>query len=201
MLSEFGIGESKNTAYYYLPVLADAESAEFIQFERIAGSDDTFKRTIREKLAKVVLQEYDRIQLVKQRKIDGAVSIDNFDRNGLKFNFIPELNTYEINGKLFIDALTESINKKNLESRDTIIDTALSTILEEGLTGFKAALNKSGVLVNTKDNRNVYYGLTNEGMNNELTNFYYNNALAQTQIIQLLTTDLAYYKNLNDFQK
>ena len=83
MLSEFGIGESKNTAYYYLPVLADAESAEFIQFERIAGSDDTFKRTIREKLAKVVLQEYDRIQLVKQRKIDGAVSIDNFDRNGL----------------------------------------------------------------------------------------------------------------------
>ena len=201
MLSEFGIGESKNTAYYYLPVLADAESAEFIQFERIAGSDDTFKRTIREKLAKVVLQEYDRIQLVKQRKIDGAVSIDNFDRNGLKFNFIPELNTYEINGKLFIDALTESINKKNLESRDTIIDTALSTILEEGLTGFKTALNKSGVLVNTKDNRNVYYGLTNEGMNNELTNFYYNNALAQTQIIQLLTTDLAYYKNLNDFQK
>lgn len=201
MLSEFGIGESKNTAYYYLPVLADAESAEFIQFERIAGSDDTFKRTIREKLAKVVLQEYDRIQLVKQRKIDGAVSIDNFDRNGLKFNFIPELNTYEINGKLFIDALTESINKKNLESRDTIIDTALSTILEEGLTEFKTALNKSGVLVNTKDNRNVYYGLTNEGMNNELTNFYYNNALAQTQIIQLLTTDLAYYKNLNDFQK
>ena len=201
MLSEFGIGESKNTAYYYLPVLADAESAEFIQFERIAGSDDTFKRTIREKLAKVVLQEYDRIQLVKQRKIDGAVSIDNFDRNGLKFNFIPELNTYEINGKLFIDALTESINKKNLESRDTIIDTALSTILEEGLAGFKTALNKSGVLVNTKDNRNVYYGLTNEGMNNELTNFYYNNALAQTQIIQLLTTDLAYYKNLNDFQK
>ena len=201
MLSEFGIGESKNTAYYYLPVLADAESAEFIQFERIAGSDDTFKRTIREKLAKVVLQEYDRIQLVKQRKIDGAVSIDNFDRNGLKFNFIPELNTYEINGKLFIDALTESITKKNLESRDTIIDTALSTILEEGLTGFKTALNKSGVLVNTKDNRNVYYGLTNEGMNNELTNFYYNNALAQTQIIQLLTTDLAYYKNLNDFQK
>lgn len=203
MLTEFGIDDkSKKTAYYYLPVLADAESAEFIQFERFVGSDDKFKADIRKKLASVVWQEYNRIQLVKQRKKEGVTPIDNFDERGEKFCFIPELNTLrDNNGKLFIDSLTTHIlNGESLEA-DTLIDYALDKILTDGFTNFYNKLNETGVLAQTKDNKNVFFGYSMEDMNNALVNFYYNNALAQTQIIELLTTDLAYYKSLNDFQK
>ena len=203
MLTEFGLEDkSKKTAYYYLPVLADAESAEFIQFERFIGSDDKFKADIRKKLANVVWQEYHRIQLVKQRKKEGATPIDNFDKRGEKFCFIPELNTLkDNNGKLFIDSLTSYIiNGESLEA-DTLIDYALDKILTDGFTDFYNKLNETGVLAQTKDNKNVFFGYSAEDMNNALVNFYYNNALAQTQIIELLTTDLAFYKSLNDFQK
>ena len=203
MLTEFGIDDkSKKTAYYYLPVLADAESAEFIQFERFIGSDDRFKADIRKKLANVVWQEYHRIQLVKQREKDGATPIDNFDERGKKFCFIPELNTYkDDNGKLFIDSLTTHIlNGESIEA-DTLIDNALDKILIDGFTDFYNKLKETGVLAQTKDNKNVFFGYSAEDMSNALVNFYYNNALAQTQIIELLTTDLAYYKSLNDFQK
>ena len=203
MLTEFGLEDkSKKTAYYYLPVLADAESAEFIQFERFIGSDDKFKSDIRKKLSSVVWQEYYRIQLVKQRKKEGATPIDNFDKRGEKFCFIPELNTLkDNNGKLFIDSLTSYIiNGESLEA-DTLIDYALDKILTDGFTDFYNKLNETGVLAQTKDNKNVFFGYSAEDMNNALVNFYYNNALAQTQIIELLTTDLAFYKSLNDFQK
>ena len=203
MLTEFGLEDkSKKTAYYYLPVLADAESAEFIQFERFIGSDDKFKADIRKKLSSVVWQEYYRIQLVKQRKKEGATPIDNFDKRGEKFCFIPELNTLkDNNGKLFIDSLTSYIiNGESLEA-DTLIDYALDKILTDGFTDFYNKLNETGVLAQTKDNKNVFFGYSAEDMNNALVNFYYNNALAQTQIIELLTTDLAFYKSLNDFQK
>ena len=203
MLTEFGLEDkSKKTAYYYLPVLADAESAEFIQFERFIGSDDKFKSDIRKKLSSVVWQEYYRIQLVKQRKKEGVTSIDNFDKRGEKFCFIPELNTLrDDNGNLFIDSLISKINSGDKLAADALIDAALDRVLTDGFNEFYNKLADSGVLAQTKNNKNIYFGYSAEDMTNALTNFYYNNALAQTQIIELLTTDLAFYKSLNDFQK
>lgn len=203
MLTEFGLEDkSKKTAYYYLPVLADAESAEFIQFERFIGSDDKFKSDIRKKLSSVVWQEYYRIQLVRQRKKEGITSIDNFDKRGEKFCFIPELNTLrDDNGNLFIDSLINKINSGDKLAADALIDAALDRVLTDGFNEFYNKLADSGVLAQTKNNKNIYFGYSAEDMTNALTNFYYNNALAQTQIIELLTTDLAFYKSLNDFQK
>ena len=203
MLTEFGLEDkSKNTAYYYLPVLADAESAEFIQFERFIGSDDKFKSDIRKKLSSVVWQEYYRIQLIRQRKKEGVTSIDNFDKRGEKFCFIPELNTLrDDNGNLFIDSLINKINSGDKLAADALIDAALDRVLTDGFNEFYKKLADSGVLAQTKNNKNIYFGYSAEDMTNALTNFYYNNALAQTQIIELLTTDLAFYKSLNDFQK
>lgn len=137
MISEFLSTADNNSAWYYLPLLADAESAEFIKFTKYTNSsvqDESgnyipYDRIILSELEDVVRQEYDRIMLVRQR--EGKVNpIANFDiirdkngeeigvvrnadgdiisRNtGNEFKFFPALNTYKIDGRLFIDVLQE----------------------------------------------------------------------------------------------
>lgn len=49
--------------------------------------------------------------------------------------------------------------------------------------------------------KNIKVAEDDQWLNEELQVYFYNHELAQTQIIELLGTDLAYYKNLNDFCK
>ena len=229
MISEFLSTADNNSAWYYLPLLADAESAEFIKFTKYTNSSEQdesgnyipYDKLILNELEDVVRQEYDRIMLVRQR--EGKVNpIANFDiirdkdgeeigvirnadgdiisRNtGNEFKFFPELNTYKIDGRLFIDVLQEKILRNDSDVA-SFIQSALSDIMESGFAKFMKTMDEAGVL-ETNDGVSKYFQIKESELEETLRNFYWNNALAQTQLIELTTTDLAYYKDMRDFQK
>ena len=229
MISEFLSTADNNSAWYYLPLLADAESAEFIKFTKYTNSsvqDESgnyipYDRIILNELEDVVRQEYDRIMLVRQR--EGKVNpIANFDiirdkngeeigvvrnadgdiisRNtGNEFKFFPELNTYKIDGRLFIDVLQEKI-LRNDSDVSSFIQSALSDIMESGFAKFMKTMDEAGIL-ETTNGVSKYFQINASELEETLRNFYWNNALAQTQLIELTTTDIAYYKDMRDFQK
>lgn len=203
-------------AWYHMPVLSDATSAEFIKFIKYTGSD--YQKQIIENFRRLVNQEVRRIGRVNERyekiKKDELKPIANYDRTktsigGAEFKFLPALNTYRKDGKLFLDKLDELLNDKTKTSNDinSFIDECLSDILNRS---FEKAFTKwvnDGILTKTLDNAAYKYlpfntkDYTDDSVKESFREFYYNSKFAQSQIIQLLTTDLAFYKNTTDFIK
>lgn len=229
MIAEYLSTFDADSAWYYVPLLADAESAEFIKFTRYNNSSETdesgkpipYDKLILRDLEDVVRQEYDRIMLVRQR--EGKVNpIANFDitrdddgnekgiirdsegniisrNSGNEFKFFPALNTYKVDGRLFIDVLAEKISKNDSDV-SSFIQSALNDIVEQGFTDFMSTMHEQGIdaVVN---GTSKYFQVREADLAELFRNFYWNNTLAQSQIIQLTTTDLAYYKDMKDFQK
>lgn len=229
MITEYYSTPDADSAWYYVPLLADAESAEFIKFTRYNNSSETdesgkpipYEKLILRDLEDVVRQEYDRIMLVRQR--EGKVNpIANFDitrdddgnekgiirdsegniisrNSGNEFKFFPALNTYKVNGRLFIDVLEEKI-VRNDPDVSSFIQSALNDIMEQGFTDFMATMHEQGLDAAVKGTSS-FFQVREADLAELFRNFYWNNTLAQSQIIQLTTTDLAYYKDMKDFQK
>lgn len=229
MITEYYSAPDANSAWYYVPLLADAESAEFIKFTRYNNSSETdesgkpipYEKLVLRDLEDVVRQEYDRIMLVRHR--EGKVNpIANFDitrdeegnekgvirdsegniisrNSGNEFKFFPALNTYKIDEKLFIDVLADKI-KKNDKDVSAFIQSALNDIMEQGFADFMANMHEQGLDAAVKGTSS-FFQVREADLTELFRNFYWNNTLAQSQIIQLTTTDLAYYKDMKDFQK
>lgn len=144
MLSEYWSDPTKKTAYYHIPILSDSPSAEFIKFIRYTdgsevdeeGNPMSYQDIIANKLVDLVNQEYDRIQLVRQRyeliKKGIIQPIDNYDmskdnKGGAEFKFLPALNTFRTSkGTLFLEELENMI--ENEENGNTIKNFIFSTI-------------------------------------------------------------------------
>ena len=199
ILTEYFSG-SKEDAWYYCPLLADAPSSEFFKFIKYVDDMvvdgiiiDDYKDYIADKMTDTVLQEIQRINLVLNRYNNGNIQpIVNFDivegqPNAASFKFFPTLNSYTIENYAFLDYINDKIrNGLNVRS---IIKNVIKEIQSKEFNTYFDTIIKQGVL---------------EGLNytkSQLEEFFWNNAHAQTQIIELLTTDLGFYKNLNDFQK
>ena len=199
ILAEYFSG-GKEDAWYYCPLLADAPSSEFFKFIKyvdgmvIDGNIiDDYQDYIADKMTDTVLQEIQRINLVVNRYNNGNIQpIANFDivdgqPNAASFKFFPELNNYQIEGINFIDYINDRIReRKNIR---TNIKNAIKDIQSKEFNKFISTIRQQGVL---------------DGLSyttSQLEEFFWNNAHAQTQIIEILTTDLGFYKNLNDFQK
>ena len=203
-------------AYYNIPVLSDTESAEFLRMRRYIKD---FRQIINKKMINLVLQEIDRIDLVKRRSQDPNVEkIANFDmvktvdkngnehikKGGAEFKFLPELNFLEINGKSFLDTYYDNTHNMSNEQLNAWIAQQIDGILANR---FKKALTKweqIGLFDRVDDNPNgkLKYFDTNskETAITQLGEWYWNSTFAQSQIIELLTTDLAFYKTKgNDF--
>ena len=153
-------GKTKDTAWYHLPILSDAPSAEFIKFRRYSdrnideyddsGKKLTYQDVLLEKFASLVSQEYSRIMLVRKRDAliqetkDPSIALANYDIKrdsktgeivnigGAEFKFLPQLNTLrDENGVLFLDKLLQlARDKKSLEVKE-FIKTSLQTIMDE----------------------------------------------------------------------
>lgn len=201
MMEFFGGSEEKKVqkeAYYPLPLLADAPSAEFIKFIKFTDADPDYilpdgsgfmsvKDIVLDKLAEVALWEWERIQLVKTRDSirrgnknagESEVSpIKYFDESrGSQFNFFPFLNNVSL-----------QLENKSRTEQLALLRAAIKVGEEASFEEF----------VSSSAARPLSKAYTRE----QFEDFFYNNAFAYTQMVQLLTTDLAYYKNLNDFQK
>ena len=212
MLVEF-IQPDINYAYYALPLLSDADSEEFIKFIRYTdgsvknerGESISYKSIINEKLAQAIKDEYDRILMVNRRLKSNAETITTFDSRGTKFTYFPELNNITVNAdgvingegenKLFKDALDYLTNTK--QDLLPFISKVMGQIMDANSKEFISdAFNIANVeLISEKLN------MTKNSVPKLLDNFFYNYALANINMIQLLTTDLAYYKNTIDFFK
>lgn len=199
-------------AWYQMPLLSDATSAEFLRAKRVRKN---YEEVLLDKFADVVRQEYNRIVTVKQRNntpnIKKIAYYDMTDDNdgGAKFHFFPKLNTEAFNkdGKTFFEQLAEVAD--DTDAFNQRAKEAVQTIMNED---FIAALDNwasigvfDRVDENNENNENSAFRYfkqrTRENVEAALREYYWNTTYMQSQIIQLMTTDLAYYGDYTNFTK
>lgn len=185
-------------AYYLTPIGSDSETAKFISFARFEVEE------LIPKFREVVKQELSRISSVQKAEDKKGESIANFDKRGKEFCFFPELNNLEIGGKKFIEIVVDLNNSNNIDKLDSFIDNVLGQVLETEFKQFKSILTATSS-EELKDylieDKNISKEESDALLDNYLKTFFYNSFYANTQLIQIMTTDLAYYKNAIDFQK
>jgi len=196
-------GSKKQFAWYNLPIFSDSPVVKFVKFKRYTTDNEgTFKQKLIPLFNKVVMQELSRIKLVRERRNAGVSQIANFDKNGDKFHFFPELNNYEVGGVKFLAMAEDLVSKKDAKGLRELINEALETILNSNFENFLTT-NFS-----QESSEALQYTLLDQGAINAneqfipaLEEYFWNQAFATSQIIQLTTTDLAFYKDGTDFQK
>lgn len=213
LLTEFENGiDSKEhnftTCNIAIPVLADAQSAEFLQVRRYEfnklypykGEYQSGKDVLLDKLYELALQEWDRIQRVRTRKQDPSIKeIANYDKRGLTFCFIEELNDY-------IPQFDQLIQNKDITTFEYTLKKAVKNIYDQKFKNFLKKQKDIGILDKTSDSSQYLYldktkYNTEEKAEQFLEEYFYNFSYSQSQIIQLVATDLAFYKDMDDFYK
>lgn len=203
----FAINEDSNQAdqfaWYNFPIFSDTEMATFVKFKKYT---DDFKSQMIPLFNKLIKQELRRIALVENRSKKGIPAISNFDKRGKKFCFLPELNNmsymYQGTEWNFLDLIKHLKNENNLGKIDYFINKAIEDVMDGHKRRFFE--NHSDIL---QDEDLVKFiqdstGLsTKEGIEGKIEEYIWNSMYASSQLIQLVTTDLAYYKNGVDFQK
>lgn len=190
-------GSKKQFAWYNMPIFSDSPVTKFIKFLRYTGD---FKGQLTPLFNKVVKQELSRIRLVQDRKKAGVTPIANFDKNGDKFHFFPELNSYH-DGHFLEEAmaLTEA---KDLDGLNKLINDAVTEIMNQNFANFLNSNFSESSYKALRESLLTDGAITSETQfENALEEYFWNQAYATSQIIQLTTTDLAYYKDGTDFQK
>lgn len=196
-------------AWYQMPLLSDATSAEFLRAKRVKKN---YEEVLLDKFADVVRQEYNRIITVKERNntsgIEKVASYDmtDDDLGGAKFHFFPKLNTeaFNKNGKTFFEQLAEVA--EDTDEFNRIAKEGVRTVMNEDFT---LALDKwasIGIFDKVDENNENspfkhFKQRTRENVESVLREYYWNTTYMQSQIIQLLTTDLAQYGDYTNFTK
>lgn len=208
VMQYFAAGENKGSkkqfAYYNFPIFSDSPVVKFIKFLRYTNDiNGSFKDKLKPLLNNVVRQELSRIELVRQRKKAGAAKIQNFDKVGEKFHFFPELNDSMGKGG-FLASIEEMKRNHDVEGIENLINEQVEAIMNDNFNRFmnefqSYAEDGSLEIVQTLLNQGI--AATPQGAVEKLEEYFWNQTFATSQIIQLTTTDLAYYKNGTDFQK
>ena len=183
--------------YYHYPIFSDSPVAKFIKMPRFTGKSEDIKKQILPLLREVVLQECDRIQLVLDREKAGVAKISNYDgKRGKQFCFFPQLNgVNQETGNTYLTDIIAFNKAKDIKGRNAYIEKALRHIMEVNFIKFGLTTNA----LTEEQLKQLGHGhLTPK---EALEEYYWNSVYAQTQIIQLTTKDLAFYKNAVDFQK
>lgn len=222
----FSAGYNANSkiqyGWYNFPIFSDSEMARFIRFIRYTGPD--FKEKMTPLFRKVVKQELSRIKRVEDRREkrdeneNVALEIANFDKTGDKFFFFPELNDYivetvqEENGTIrkvtFLEKCRELKKKGDNDAIDALIDEVVcgkNGIMENSFRQFRDKCRSTPGLVTelTRDLADLGAINSADELDSALEEYFWNHHFATSQIIQITTTDLAYYKDDGgiDFQK
>lgn len=203
------ISGGEGYAWYQMPLLADATSAEFIRAKRVKKN---YQEVLLDKFADVVRQEYNRIITVKERNnksdIKKLASYDMTDdyEGGAKFHFFPKLNTsaFEKEGKTFFEQLAEVYD--DTDAFNSLAKEAVLQIMNEDFLSAIDNWASIGVLDKVDDENpnspfKYFRQKTRENVISNLREYYWNSTYMQSQIIQLMTTDLAYYSDYTEFTK
>ena len=228
MMRMYFYDNNKKWAYYRVPMLSNKPSEEYIRFERISTA---YESTILGYMWDVFTQELDRIQAVRQRQssTNKDQKIKNFDTKGLQFVFEDYLQKY-LDGTWEDDYkdLTKEQKELSTEYQEAKeFSELLNKKLDTGLAEDSPEYGRLMLLFNTMTKKGFdenyakakqqwvdegFITLDEDGkiakiFNNmklgeeDLREFFWNDAFASTQILQLTITDLAYYADAEDLQK
>ena len=192
-------GSKKQFGWYNFPIFSDSPVVKFIKFTRYT---EDFEKELLPKLSQVVKQELERIKHVQDRRANGVPSISNYDKRGDRFHFFPELN-YLTNpeGTKYKDLMIAAKNAGDYEALEAVIEEAMSRLMDNNFNKF--IRNLTALQRNKITNDLITEGVITvpEELNDKLKEYFWNQTYATSQIIQITTTDLAFYKNQVDFQK
>ena len=205
-----------NYAWYVTPIPADAPVANFIKMKKYTGD---FKSQLTPLFRKIAYQELSRIQLCNERAKSDVLKIQNFDGNagkqgrGQQFCFFPAFNSSNFmtqlsqvypelavyNDRGFLGACTylASIKKDGVALAD-LVDKAIRFHMDNEFNSYKKI---SKDLYSEIESEMVNMGIRPDQVDQKLEEYYWNQAFATAQMIELFVTDLAYYKDETDFQK
>lgn len=194
-------GSQYQFAWYNFPIFSDTTMARFIKLPRYTGN---FKEAILPQLVNLVKQELTRIDRVQKRKPlieKGEIArIPNYDDNGENFFFLPELRNMP---KEVIQEWVQLINSNDHTALDAAIEDAVSNIMETSFRDFFEGVdsNERSTLTTLLIQEGAIVDAN--GLEGALEEYFWNHHIAEAQIIQLFSTDLAYYKDDGgiDFQK
>ena len=212
------IREDPNNTYtmtrYIAPLAAEAGVIYTMTLKRYNGTDEVNKR-----LVKILIQEINRILECRKRKelyLKGILKdsdlIDNYDRlddtpgkpeGGKKFHFFPQLNTQfsETEEHPIIKMVMDLQNSgKSTPDIEAALLSVMSTIMENSFKEELKRYKAIGIMETSKGN-NIYLNMPEANVEEFLKLFFYNSCYAQVQMIELLGTDLAFYKDHADFIK
>lgn len=190
LLNEYWAEPNKSQwAWYPVPILSDATSAEFIRFKKFVdgieygedGEELTYQESILNRLVDLVNQEYDRIMLVIERDELGVSPIANLDIKrdkegevtsigGAEFKFIPAFNDlrYE-NGKTFLQKLGEMSKSASGEDLQKFIKAALYQVIEDDFEATYREWADIGLLEELGDGRYKYLPYHSQSERNSRT--------------------------------
>ena len=210
LINEFFSDEKANSAWYHVPIMSDAPVGEFIKFKRFTDRNTPkvnsiargYKDLLLDQFVELATQEIDRMWMINERSKDNSIlKVKNFDTKGTKFQFLPALNQHlETINQMLQDETTGTSLKEFLRNTisQTIEDKFNSTIREWENIGLFETIGEGKKELKHLSLPNV---ATKEGALPLLENYFWNSMFATSQIIQLTTTDVAYYKDVSDFQK
>ena len=182
-------------AWYYVPILSDSPSAEFIRFRKYTtgdvldenGKKRTYDDVILDKLVDLVNQEYDRIMLVRerdeayQRGDKGVEPIANYDivrkkdgsiksMGGAEFKFLPALNNLRYdNGETFIDRLSRLKSKGTGAELRNFLRTTLNDMMEDGFEQTYKDWMRVGLLDELPNGKYKYLPFEGQSKQNAIT--------------------------------
>lgn len=198
-LTEYFQPENKNSkiqyAYYNFPIFADTTTCMLIRMPKFTGRD--YKEKLRPLYRTLIQQELDRMKLVEERKAAGVSPIKNFDKRGSQFCFLPALNSITVGDKTFIEVLREARDAQQVEN---LMNAAIDTILKAEYDEFLSKVKLYG----EEDAKNFMESAgvkSTAALNQKIEEYVWNQIYASSQMVQILTTDLAFYKDSTDFQK
>ena len=200
----YNTGAKTQYGYYNFPIFADSPVVKFIKLPRFTGN---YKEQLLPLFREVVYQELERRKLVfKRRKLidsntNNVLPIAGFDSNGHKFHFFPELNDLHNGEMYFFEEIENAISNENLGLADDLIDKTIKYILNTRFEEFinNLYIEKNDLLVEALIEEGAIKSI--EGLNPALEEYFWNHTYMTSQLIQLTTTDLAFYKDAIDFQK
>ena len=161
------LGIEAGWAYYTLPIYADTQTAEFMSGLRYSNKNNDIADTISNKMVRMILAEYERIQVVKYSKTkEGRVNapIQNFDgKRGTQFTLIDGLNN------VFVQQSTLDLLKSISER------TTMDKLKEISGQNLKALQEKmpAGKLVSLEDIMTALFNssATKEEINQEIAKY------------------------------
>lgn len=182
-------------AWYYVPILSDSPSAEFIRFRKYTtgdvldenGKKRTYDDVILDKLVDLVNQEYNRIMLVRERDEayqSGDKSVEpiaNYDivrekdgsiksMGGAEFKFLPALNDIRYdNGETFIDRLSRLKSEDTGAELKKFLRTTLNDMMEDGFEQTYRDWVRVGLLDELPNGKYKYLPFEGQSKQNAIT--------------------------------